>query len=144
MFGFFHRKTAAPPETQNTKQADSLTQSQPVAPKEITMSIATDVTSIFSKALKFFSVVASDTAKVDATWQKLAPATKAAVLATFHDAISTATGVSGVAADLSTGNFTGAVTLSVATVGMVKNVVADGKDDLTALENIVTAVKADV
>jgi hypothetical protein len=108
------------------------------------MGILTGIESGFTKFIGFLSVVLTKTAAVDATFTKLAPGTKAAILATFYDVTKTAAMAGEAVADAEVGNFTGAVTLSQATAALVASVVADGKTDLTALQGIVAALKADL
>lgn len=100
--------------------------------------------STLSKAFTFLTTILSKTSAVDATFQKLAPMTKAAVLATFYDATKTVATAGAAVTEAETGNITGAITLSEATVAMVQSVITDGKADLTILQNITTALKADL
>ena len=105
------------------------------------MSFLSTVQTDLNKAFAFLGTVFQKTEAVDKAFVSLAPATKAAILATFYDATKTATDVAGVVTDVASGNIPGAITLSSATVAMVQNVVADGKADLTALQNIVATLK---
>ncbi|WP_297846270.1 hypothetical protein [Pseudomonas sp.] len=108
------------------------------------MSIVSTIKTDLTKAFAFLSVILTKTSAVDATFTKLAPQTKAAILATFYDASKTIGSAAGAVEDAVQGNIPGAITLSEATVAMTQTVITDFKGDLTVLGNIVTALKADV
>jgi hypothetical protein len=93
------------------------------------MSIIGNIESFASKGLAFVLQIVNKTSEIDAKFVALAPTTKAAILATFYDAIKTATAVGEQTADVAAGNFTGAVLLTQTTTTLVQTVVADVKND---------------
>ena len=91
------------------------------------MSFISDVESLGVKIEDFLKVVVNGANTLQKTWGTLSGPTLAAVAAIFHDVITTVSTAESVAADASTGNVLGAITLSETTIGLVKQLVADAK-----------------
>ena len=97
------------------------------------MSIFTSIGEGISKATSFLVNVFTKTKEVVDLFASLAPATKAAMLATFYDiatAVASGTAAAGAA---ETGNIPTAFTLSETTLGLIKAVVADAKKDASVI-----------
>jgi hypothetical protein len=92
-------------------------------------SIFTSIGAGISKATSFLVNVFSKVDEVDKTLVALAPATKAAILATFYDVAKTVTSATAAAGAAELGNIPSAFTLSETTLGLIETVVADAKTD---------------
>jgi hypothetical protein len=93
------------------------------------MSIFTSIGAGISKAISFIVTVFSKADEVKKLLDSLAPATVAAMLATFYDVTKTLASAAAVVGDVETGSISAAFTLSETTLGLVKSVVADAKTD---------------
>jgi hypothetical protein len=97
------------------------------------MSIFTSIGAGISKSISFLVNVFTKIDEVDKAFVSFAPATKAAILATFYD-VSTAVAAGTAAATAAeSGNIPSAVTLSETTIGLVKSVVAAAKVDASVI-----------
>lgn len=93
------------------------------------MSIFSNIAAGLTKADNFLLNVFTKTEQVKTTFAQLAPATQAAILATFYDTVKTVTAATGAATAASEGNVPLAITLGAQTLALVKVVIADGKTD---------------
>lgn len=93
------------------------------------MSFLSTVAAGLTKAENFLINVFTKVSDVDKTLTSLAPATKAAMLATFYDVATTIATGAGAAEAAATGNMPLAITLSQQTLALVQGVVADAKTD---------------
>ncbi len=91
------------------------------------MSILTEVEKVGSTVANFLKSVVSGAATLQKIWSALSGPTLAAAAAVFYDVVKTVAAAQIAATDASTGNFTGAVTLSETTIGLVQQVVSDAK-----------------
>ncbi len=89
------------------------------------MSILTEVEHIGSTVAKFLQSIVTGASTLQKIWSALSGPTLAAAAAVFYDVVKTATAAESAASAVSTGNFTGAVTLSETTIGLIKQIVAD-------------------
>ncbi len=104
------------------------------------MSFFGDIISGLTKAETFLVKVFTKTSDVDATFQKLAPATKAAILATFYDAGQVVTSTAADAVAISTGNIPAAIQLSAQTWALIQGVFADAKNDASIVKQDLIAL----
>lgn len=91
------------------------------------MSLISEVESIGAKIEGFLKAVVSGAATLQKIWGNLSGPTLAVAAAIFYDVVKLAGAVSAEGADITAGNFTGAVTLSPTTVALVNQLVADAK-----------------
>ena len=89
------------------------------------MSIFTSIGAGISKSISFLVNVFTKMDEVNKTFVALAPATKAAMLATFYDVTTATTSALAAAGAAESGNIPSAFTLSETTLGLIKTVVAD-------------------
>jgi hypothetical protein len=99
------------------------------------MSIFTSIGEGISKATSFLVNVFTKTKEVVDLFASLAPATKAAMLATFYDVTTAVAAGMAAAGAAETGNVSAAFTLSETTIGLIKAVVADAKKDASVIAN---------
>jgi len=97
------------------------------------MSIFTSIGAGISKSISFLVNVFTKTKEVEDLFVSLAPATKAAMLATFYDVTKTVTSALAAAGAAETGNIPTTITLSETTLGLLKSVVADAKTDASVI-----------
>ena len=97
------------------------------------MSIFTSIGEGVSKATSFLVNVFTKTKEVIDLFTSLAPATKAAILATFYDVMKTVTSAIAAAGAAESGNIPSAFTLSETTLGLIKAIVADAKTDASVI-----------
>jgi len=97
------------------------------------MSVFSSIGSGIEKAISFVVTVFSKTKQVEDMFVALAPATKAAILATFYDVTKTIAAGTAAAAAASAGNIPVAITLSEATLALIKNVITDAKTDTSVI-----------
>lgn len=97
------------------------------------MSIFTEIGTGLSKAANFLITVFTKTKQVEDAFVALAPATKAAILATAYDVLKTATAAAGAAGAAATGNLPAAFTLSETTLTLIESVIADAKTDASVI-----------
>ena len=97
------------------------------------MSIFTSIGEGISKATSFLVNVFTKTKEVVDLFTSLAPATKAAILATFYDVMKTVTAATAAAGAAESGNIPSAFTLSETTLGLIKAIVADAKADASVI-----------
>ena len=97
------------------------------------MSIFTSIGEGVAKSISFIVNVFSKVDEVDKMLASLAPATKAAMLATFYDVTTATTSALAAAGAAESGNIPSAFTLSETTLGLIKTVVADAKKDGTVI-----------
>jgi hypothetical protein len=97
------------------------------------MSIFTSIGAGISKSISFLVNVFTKVDEVDKMFVALAPATKAAILATFYDVTKTVTAGTEAAGAAEAGNIPAAFSLSETTLGLVKSVVADAKTDASVI-----------
>ena len=97
------------------------------------MSIFTSIGEGISKATSFLVNVFTKTKEVVDLFTSLAPATKAAILATFYDVMKTVTSGTAAGVAAASGNIPAAVTLSETTLGLIGAVVADAKNDASVI-----------
>jgi len=91
------------------------------------MSLLSEVESIGAKIEGFLKAIVTGAATLQKIWGNLSGPTLAAASAVFYDVVKTATAAESAAADASSGNILGAITLSETTVGLIKQLVADAK-----------------
>jgi hypothetical protein len=96
--------------------------------------IFSDIVAGLTKAENFLITIFQKEKQVSDEFASFAPATKAAILATFYDVAKTAASVTAVAGDAAAGNFTGAITLSTQTIALVQGVIADAKNDASVIK----------
>jgi hypothetical protein len=97
------------------------------------MSIFTSIGAGISKSISFLVNVFTKIDEIDKAFVAFAPATKAAMLATFYDvatAVASATAAAGAA---EAGNIPAAFSLSETTLGLVRSVVAAAKVDASVI-----------
>lgn len=97
------------------------------------MSIFTAIGTGLSKATHFLLAVFTKTKQVEDLFVSLAPATKAAILATFYDVAKTVTAATGAAGAAATGDIPAAFALSETTLTLIKAVIADAKTDASVI-----------
>lgn len=93
------------------------------------MSFLSSIENGLTKAENFLVSVLTKTKAVEDTLVSLAPATQAAILATFYDVAKTISSAESVVATAASGNIPGAFVLSAQTLALVKGVVADAETD---------------
>jgi hypothetical protein len=86
-----------------------------------------DLVSSGKKVEDFLTSVAKGAKTLGAIWGTLSGPVLAAAAAVFYDVVKTVAAVESAASAASTGNVTGAITLSETTIGLVKQVVSDFK-----------------
>jgi hypothetical protein len=91
------------------------------------MSIWTEIESAGQKIEDFLSNVASGAKKLQAAYAALSGPTLAAAAAVFYDVVKTVAAGESAASEASTGNVSGAITLSQTTLALVKQTVTDAK-----------------
>jgi PPE-repeat protein len=104
------------------------------------MSIFTSIGAGISKSISFLVNVFTKTKEVEDMFVALAPATKAAILATFYDVSKTVAAASAAAGAAEVGNVPLAITLSETTLSLIKAVVADAKKDASVIANDLKAL----
>lgn len=97
------------------------------------MSLFSSIATGLSKAANFLITVFTKTKQVEDMFVSLAPATKAAILATAYDVLSAVTTGAEAATAASTGNIPSAFTLSETTLTLIKSVITDAKTDASVI-----------
>ena len=97
------------------------------------MGIFTSIGAGISKSISFLVNVFTKMDEVNKTFVALAPATKAAMLATFYDVTTATTSALAAAGAAESGNIPTAITLSETTMGLIKSVVVDAKNDASVI-----------
>ena len=91
------------------------------------MSILTEVEKVGSTIANFLKSIVTGAATLQKIWSALSGPTLAAAAAVFYDVVKAVSSAESVAEDAAKGDFSGAVTLSETTIGLIKQVVTDAK-----------------
>jgi len=91
------------------------------------MSLISEVEKVGSTVANFLKSIVTGAATLQKIWSALSGPTLAAAAAVFYDVVNTAKSGESTAEAAASGNFSGAVTLSETTIGLIKKVVADAK-----------------
>jgi Ca2+/Na+ antiporter len=91
------------------------------------MSIWSEITSVGIKIEDFLTSIVKGAQKLRAVYKILSGPTLAATSAVFYDVVKTVAAAESAASAVSTGNVTGAITLSETTLSLVKQLVVDFK-----------------
>jgi ABC-type transport system involved in cytochrome bd biosynthesis fused ATPase/permease subunit len=96
----------------------------------ILSTIKSDLATVEADGVKvgdFITRIVSDAATLDNAFLQLSPSFKAVLAGVMKDAVAIVSSGSAVATAAETGNVTGAATLSVGTISLVQQLIADAK-----------------
>ncbi len=98
------------------------------------MNFLDEVKKIGGDVVGFLKAIVNGAATLQTIWSKLSGPTLAAAAAVFYDTVKSLAAGESAAAAASTGNITGAITLSETTVSLVMKVIADCKSGAATIK----------